>query len=206
MIARVFAETGCKDLAKIVLLLCQKHMDKGRVIRIRNEYVPVDPRGWDNEFDVSVEVGLSNGKDDEKLQMLLQVAGKQEQLIGQLGMNNPVVKPSQYVNTLNKIIEMAGFKDTSQFFNSAEQIDQILAQQQAAQQQGGASPEFELERQKLQADIALEREKMMMEMQLEREKFEQQLALRREELQAELDLRQQKIALGGDVSTNLPSA
>jgi len=45
-----------------------------------------------------------------------------------------------------------------------------------------------------------------MEMQLEREKFEQQLALRREELQAELDLRQQKIALGGDVSTNLPSA
>ena len=206
MIARVFAETGCKDLAKIVLLLCQKHMDKGRVIRIRNEYVPVDPRGWDNEFDVSVEVGLGNGKDDEKLQMLLQVAGKQEQLIGQLGMNNPVVKPSQYVNTLNKIIEMAGFKDTSQFFNSAEQIDQILAQQQAAQQQGGASPEFELERQKLQADIALEREKMMMEIQLEREKFQQQLALRREELQAELDLRQQKLALGGDVSTNLPNA
>ena len=205
MIARVFAETGCKDLAKIVLLLCQKHMDKGRVIRIRNEYVPVDPRGWDNEFDVSVEVGLGNGKDDEKLQMLLQVAGKQEQLIGQLGMNNPVVKPSQYVNTLNKIIEMAGFKDTSQFFNSAEQIDQILAQQEAAQQQGGASPEFELERQKLQADIALEREKMMMEIQLEREKFQQQLALRREELQAELDLRQQKLALGGDVSTNLPT-
>lgn len=203
MIARVFAETGCKDLAKIVLLLCQKHMDKGRVIRIRNEYVSVDPRGWDNEFDVSVEVGLGNGKEDEKLQMLLQVASKQEQLIGQLGMNNPVVKPSQYVNTLNKIIEMAGFKDTSQFFNSAEQIDQILAQQQAAQQQGDG---FELERQKLQADIALEREKMMMEIQLEREKFQQQLELRREELQAELDLRQQKLALGGDVSTNLPSA
>ena len=203
MIARVFAETGCRDLAKIVLLLCQKHMDKGRVIRIRNEYVPVDPRGWDNEFDVSVEVGLGNGKEDEKLQMLLQVASKQEQLIGQLGMNNPVVKPSQYVNTLNKIIEMAGFKDTSQFFNSAEQIDQILTQQQAAQQQGDG---LELERQKLQADIALEREKMMMEIQLEREKFQQQLALRREELQAELDLRQQKLALGGDVSTNLPSA
>lgn len=207
MIARVFAETGCKDLAKIVMLLCQKHMMKGRIIRIRNEYVSVDPRAWDNEFDISVEVGLGNGKEDDKMRMLLQVAGKQEQLIGQLGMNNPVVKPSQYVNTLNKIIEMAGFKDTSQFFNNAEQIDQILAQQQqAAQGQGGASQEFELERQKLQADIALEREKMLLEVQLEREKFEQQLALRREELQAELDLRQQKISLGGDVSTNLPSA
>ena len=139
--------------------------------------------------------------------MLLQVAGKQEQLIQTLGMGNPVVKPSQYVNTLNKIIEMAGFKDTSQFFNSAEQIDQLLAQQQqAAQQQGGVSQEFELQKQKLQAEIALDREKMMMEMQLEREKFQQQIALRREELQAELDLREQKLALGGAISTNLPKA
>jgi hypothetical protein len=207
MIARVFAETGCRDLAKIVLHLCQKHMTKERVIRIRNEYVAIDPRAWENEFDVSVEVGLGNGKEEDKMAMLLQVAGKQEQLIQTLGMNNPVVKPSQYVNTLSKIIEMAGFKDTSQFFNSAEQIDQILAQQEQAQsQQGGMSQEFEIERQKIQADITLEREKMMLELELEREKFAQTMQLRREELQSELDLRQQKLALGGEVSTNLPKA
>ena len=207
MIARVFAETGCRDLAKIVLHLCQKHMTKERVIRIRNEYVAIDPRAWENEFDVSVEVGLGNGKEEDKMAMLLQVAGKQEQLIQTLGMSNPVVKPSQYVNTLSKIIEMAGFKDTSQFFNSAEQIDQILAQQEQAQsQQGGMSQEFEIERQKLQADIALEREKMMLELELEREKFAQTMQLRREELQAELDLRAQKLSFGGEVSTNLPKA
>ncbi len=211
MIARVFAETGCRDLAKIVLLLCQKHMMSERIIRIRNEYVPVDPRGWDNEFDISIEVGLGHGKDEEKMAMLLQVAGKQEQLIQTLGMDNPIVKPSQYVNTLAKIVEMAGFKDTTQFFNNAEQIDQVLTQQQQAQAQaqgGGeanaAAMQTDIERQKLQADIALEREKMMLEIELEREKFAQQMVLRREELQAELDLRQQKIALGGDVSTNLP--
>jgi hypothetical protein len=211
MIARVFAETGCKDLARIVLLLCQKHMMKSRVIRIRNEYVDVDPRGWDNEFDISVDVGLGNGKEEEKLQMLLQIAGKQEQLIQTLGMSNPVVKPSQYVNTLAKIIEMAGFKDTSQFFNSAEEIDQVLTQQQQAQaqasgEQGAMAMQSNLDMQKLQADIALQREKMMLELELEREKFQQQMALRREELQAELDLRQQKLALGGEVSTNLPKA
>ena len=211
MIARVFAETGCRDLAKLVLLLCQKHMMKEKTIRIRNEYVTIDPRAFDNEFDISIEVGLGNGREEEKMAMLLQIAGKQEQLIGQLGMNNPVVKPSQYVNTLSKIIEMAGFKDTSQFFNSAEQLDQILAQQE--QQAAGANApmnqqmqEIELERQKLQADIALEREKMLLELELEREKFQQQLELRREELQAELDLRAQKAALGGDISTNLPRA
>jgi len=205
MIARVFAETGCKDLAKLVLLLCQKHMMKEKTIRIRNEYVSIDPRAFDNEFDISVEVGLGNGKQEEKMAMLLQVAGKQEQLLQTLGFNNPIVKPSQYVNTLAKIVEMAGFKDSQQFFNSAEQIDQILAQQQQqASQQSSVSAEFEIERQKLQADIALEREKMLLELQLEREKIQQQLLLRREELQAELDLRQQKLNLGGDISTNLP--
>lgn len=211
MIARVFAETGCKDLAKVILLLCQKHMMKSRIIRIRNEYVDVDPRGWDNEFDVSVDVGLGNGKEEEKLQMLLQIAGKQEQLIQTLGMDNPIVKPSQYVTTLARIVEMAGFKDTTQFFNSAEQIDQVLAQKQQQQSQANSqanmmSMQTDIERQKLQSDIALEREKMLLEIELEREKFQQQMALRREELQAELDLRQQKLALGGEVSTNLPKA
>jgi len=211
MIARVFAETGCRDLAKLVLMLCQKHMMKERTIRIRNEYVSIDPRAFDNEFDISIEVGLGNGKTEDKMAMLLQVAGKQEQLIQTLGMNNPIVKPSQYVNTLAKIIEMAGFKDTAQFFNSAEQIDQILSAQQqaAANANSGANVammEQDIERQKLQADIALEREKMLLELELEREKFQQQLVLRREELQAELDLREQKIALGGSVSTNLPQA
>ena len=211
MIARVFAETGCKDLAKIVLLLCRKHMSKSRIIRIRNEYVDVDPRGWDHEFDISVEVGLGNGKEDEKMAMLLQVAAKQEQLIQTLGMDNPIVKPSQYVTTLAKIIEMAGFKDTQQFFNSAQQIDEILAekQQAAAQAQnpaGMAQMQTDIERQKLEAEIALKREEMLLEIELEREKIQQQLALRREELAAELELRRQKQALGGEVSTNLPKA
>ena len=215
MIARVFAETGCRDLAKLILLLCSKHMMKEKTIRIRNEYVSIDPRAFENEFDISIEVGLGNGKQEEKMQMLLQIAGKQEQLIQTLGMDNPVVKPSQYVNTLSKIIEMAGFKDTSQFFNSAEQIDQILANKEQEQQQAMAQAgsnqnavalETDIERQKLQADIALDREKMLLEIELEREKFERQLELRKLELEAELELRRQKVALGGQVSTNLPQA
>jgi len=206
MIARVFAETGCRDLAKTILHLCQKHMDEERIIRIRNEYIPIDPSEWENEFDMSVDVGLGNGREDEKMAMLLQIAGKQEQLIQTLGMDNPIVKPSQYVNTLQKIIEMGGFKDSNQFFNSPEQMDQLLAQQEQNKNSiDPATQELQLEKQKMEAEIELKREKMMLDIELEREKAQQMLALRREELQAELDLRRQKIALGGDVSMNLPS-
>jgi hypothetical protein len=200
MIARVFAETGCRDLARGVLALLQKHQDEERVVRIRGEFVSIDPRAWVNGFDMSIDVGLGNGREDEKMSMLLQILGKQEQLLQQLGPNNPVVKPSQYVNTLKRIAEMAGFKDTSQFFNSGEEVDQALAQ--SAQDDQGNSAEM----QKLQAELQLKREKMQAELALEREKMQMEIELRRQELQAELQLRQQKLAYGGNVSDNLPRA
>ena len=199
MIARVFAETGCVDLAKGVLALLQKHQDKERTIRIRGEFVAIDPRAWQNNFDLSIEVGLGNGREDEKMGMLTQILGKQEQLLQQLGPNNPVVKPSQYINTLKKIAEMAGFKDTEQFFSSGEQVDQAVAQMG---QQEGPSPE----QARLEAELELKREKMQAELQLEREKMQAEIELRRQELQAELQLRQQKLAFGGQVSDNLPRA
>ncbi len=198
MIARVFAETGCRDLAFGVLHLLQKHQTKPMTIRLRNEYHDIDPRAFDNEFDLEIDVGLGNGREDEKMQMLVQIAGKQEQLLQQLGINNPVVKPSQYVNTLKRIAEMAGFKDTDQFFSNTENIDEMAAQ---STEQG---PNIEME--KLQAEIALKREKMQAELALEREKMVADLELRRTELQAELELRTQKLAAGGQVSTNLPRA
>lgn len=200
MIARVFAETGCRDLAKGVLALLQKHQDKERVVRIRGEFVSIDPREWVNGFDLSIDVGLGNGREDEKMAMLLQILGKQEQLLQQLGPNNPIVKPSQYVNTLKRIAEMSGFKDTAQFFNSGEEVDRALAE--AASQDQGNSAEM----QKAQAELQLKREKMQAELALEREKMQMEIELRRQELQAELQLRQQKLAFGGNVSDNLPRA
>ena len=118
-----------------------------------------------------------------------------KQLLAQLGPSNPVVRPSQYINTLKKMAEMAGFADTDQFFTSGEQLDQALAQQAQQEQQPQEDPE-----------IALKREKMMAEIELEREKLKAELELRRFEMEAELDLRRQKLALGGSVSDNLPRA
>ena len=203
MIARVFAETGCRDLAFGVLQLLQKHQTKPMTIRLRNEYVDIDPRAFENEFDLEVDIGVGNGKEEEKMQMLVQIAGKQEQLLQQLGANNPVVKPSQYVNTLRKIAEMAGFKDTEQFFSSGEEIDQALAQPPQEEQQPDL--ELQMKMKEMEAEIALKREKMQAEIQLKREEMMAKIEARKQEFQAELSLRQQKLALGGEISTNLPN-
>jgi hypothetical protein len=197
--ARTMAETGVKDLFKGILHLVTKYDQKPRIIRLRNNFVPIDPREWHSEFDVVVQVGLGTADDEQKIAFLTQIAGKQEQILMQLGANNPVVTMAQYVNTLRSIAEIGGFKDADQFFNSPEQI--AMMEQQMAQQPQQQDQSAQAE---LQAEIALKREKMMMEIELEREKMQMELELRRQELAAEAELRQLKAYTDAEISTNLP--
>jgi len=197
--ARTMAETGMKSLFKGILHLVTKYDNKPRVVRLRNSFVPIDPREWTSEFDVVVQVGLGTADDEQKIAFLTQIAGKQEQILMQMGVNNPVVSMGQYVNTLRSIAEIGGFKDADQFFNNPQQI-QMLEQQMMQGQQAGPSPE----QQQMEADMALKRERMMLEIQLEREKMQAELELRRQELEAEAQLRALKAATDAEISTNLP--
>ena len=197
--ARTMAETGVKSLFKGILHLVTKYDQKPRIVRLRNNFVPIDPREWHSEFDVVVQVGLGTADDEQKIAFLTQIAGKQEQILMQLGPQNPVVSMSQYVNTLRSIAEIGGFKDADQFFNNPQQI--AMMQQQMAQQPQQADQTAQAE---LQAEMALKRERMMMELELEREKMLAELELRRQELAAEAELRAIKAATDAEISTNLP--
>ena len=197
--ARTMAETGVKDLFRGILHLVTKYDQKPRIIRLRNNFVPIDPREWHSEFDVVVQVGLGTADDEQKIAFLTQIASKQEQILMQLGAGNPVVTMSQYVNTLRSIAEIGGFKDADQFFSSPEQIAMMEQQMAQQPQQGDQAAQAQM-----QAEIALKREKMMMEIELEREKMQMELELRRQELAAEAELRQLKAYTDAEISTNLP--
>ena len=197
--ARTMAETGVKDLFKGILHLATKYDQKPRIIRLRNQFVPIDPREWHSEFDVVVQVGLGTADDEQKIAFLTQIAAKQEQILMQLGANNPVVTMSQYVNTLRSIAEIGGFKDADQFFNNPQQIAMMEQQMAQQPQQGDQAAQAQM-----QAEIALKREKMMLEIELEREKMQMELELRRQELAAEAELRQLKAYTDAEISTNLP--
>ena len=198
--ARNFAEVGVKDLFKGILHLVTKHNNKPRIVRLRNNFVPIDPREWTSEFDVVVQVGLGTADDEQKIAFLTQIAQKQEQILMQMGADNPIVSMEQYVNTLRSIAEIGGFKDADQFFNTPQQIA-MMKQQMAQQPQQDPNA---IEMQKLQAEMALKREQMQMEMELEREKMMAELELRRQELEAEAQLRAIKAATDAEISTNLP--
>ena len=153
---------GMQKLFKNVLRLVTVHQDKPRMVRLRNQWTPVDPRAWDAEMDVSINVALGNGDVDQKMAMLAMIAGKQESALQQMGPMNPLVTPAQYSNTLRKIAELAGFKDSSQFFNA------IPADYQPPQPQQKPTPEetlAQVQAQSIQADI----QKKAAELELKRE-------------------------------------
>ena len=198
--ARTIAETGMKDLFRIVLKLVSTYQQQPRIIRLRNKFVPIDPREFEG-FDIVVNVGLGTMDEQEKMSRVMEIIVKQEQILQQLGPNNPIVSMEQYTNTLRQYVEMAGMKDASRYFKDPAQA-MMEQQAMAQQQQQQPNPEmvklqqdFELKKAKLDAEIALEREKMMME-----------LDLRRQELAAESQLRVAKAMTDAEISTNLPRA
>ena len=209
LIARIFAETGVKDLFKRILHLVCKYQDKQRIVRMRGKFVPIDPREWSNEYDISINVGLGTGNREQQMAMTAAVLQKQEQLLGTMGMANPFVSPAQYRNTLGRFIESAGFKDTNEFFReiTPEIEQQILAPQQpqpdpataAIMQQ--AQAQIEIDRAKALNDIEIAKGKAQAQIQLEREKAAAQLQLKTAEFQAEAQLKAAKVGaeLTGDI-------
>ena len=194
LIARIFAETGMRDLFKGLLKLSIMHQDQPKMVRLRNEFVPVDPRAWQAGFDVTVNVALGGVDDEQKMILLEQIAQRQENVISQFGLDNPLVTLDQYRNTVGKIIETAGIKDVDNYFlsPSGPQAQEIMAR--ASQKPKKKSPEetlAEVQIQQIQSDmqtsamkLQLEREKMFLEDERKRDELDAKISLDAIELQA----------------------
>jgi hypothetical protein len=225
MIARIFAETGVKSLFKGILHLLCKYQDKARIVRMRGQYVQFDPREWSNQYDVDINVGLGAGNRQEQMAMLNMVLAKQEQVLGQMGPANPLVSMGQYRNTLGRMVEAAGFKDSAEFYKSiTPEQDQAMSQPQPQQQQMPpevqaymaktqadiqaqqmkAQADIQLAQQKAAAEIQLMREKEAAKLQFEREKSAAELALKQEEFMAEAQMKAMKVGAGITSNVEIP--
>jgi len=211
MIARIFADTGVKDLFSGIFHLLLKYQDKPRVIRLRGKYVSIDPREWKNNYDVTVNVGLGTGSQDQKMAMAAMVMQKQEQILSTQGFANPLVTVGQYRNTLGKFIEAAGYKDSMEFFKEIPpELDQQLSQPQPQQPMPNPAmdalmaqtqAQIEVDRAKALNDIEIAKAKAQAQIQLEREKAAANLELKTAEFQAEAQLKAAQVGakLTGDV-------
>lgn len=195
LIARTFAETGMRQLFSGLLKLITRHQDKPLLIRLRGQWVPVDVSQWDANMDCIVSVALGRGDDAQQMGFLTQLAQKQEQILQQMGLSNPLVKPSQYANTLNQIVRKAGFKNPESFFSpiSPEQDAQIAQAQDASKSQQKDPNQLlaEVELAKAQADTfaklqsqAIQRAQLQLDSDLKRDQMEADIILKAAEIAA----------------------
>jgi hypothetical protein len=207
MIARIFAENGLRKLFTGILKLVIENQDKERMIRLRNTFVPIDPRSWDANMDVIVNVGVGDGTMEDKIALLTQVAARQEQIIGQQGPSNPVVSVPQYTNTLTKMLQLAGIKDSQNYFaqlpvdwkapeapEPKPTPEEMLAKVQA--------DSIQADIEKKAAQLQLDREKMIMDDDRERDRIEQDGILRRYELELKYGVQIQSAEIEAAMNTD----
>ena len=193
LMARIFAETGVKSLFRGILHLLCKYQNQAKTIRMRGKWVSYDPREWSDLYDVSINVGLGNGNRQEQIAMLQMIMSKQEEIIGKYGANNPLVTVTQYRSTLGRMIEMAGFKDTTSFINDITPEVEQQIMQQASQPPADPTSEAAQLYAKVEADKAqLTAQTNQAKLQLDREQMQVDNARK------ELEMQQKQMQMEGD--------
>ena len=186
LIARIFADTGVKNLMQGILHLVCKYQDQPRAIAINGKPLNIDPREWDNMYNVNINVGLGNGTGSEKIAMLQMIMGKQEQVLQQYGLANPLVDIKQYRQTLAKFINASGYRDDAQFIKEID--DAGMAQvMQADKEADKTPPEVKASQAIAQAEI----QKAQMKQQTDAQSNQ----LKMQELQFKVQMEQQELAL-----------
>lgn len=120
MMARIMAETGVKDLFKLLLKLVCKHQDKEATIRLRGQWATFDPRTWSDEMDASVNVGLGTGDKQETVMNLNMVINEQKQLM-QAG--SPMFDQVKLYNAYRALLKAMNIKGIDLFFNDPSKIE-----------------------------------------------------------------------------------
>lgn len=116
LIARMFAETGVKALMLIVHALSLKNTRQAEMIKLRGQWVPVDPSSWKTRSDVTVSVGIGTGNKDQMAAHLLNMW--QMQLAGlQFG----IATPQNLYTTATKMSQNTGFKQPELFWTNPTQ-------------------------------------------------------------------------------------
>jgi hypothetical protein len=186
LVARTFAETGVKELFKLVHYLVRTTLTKPDIIRLRNKWVEVDPREWKARKDLSISVGLGAGNKDQQLVHLTSILQMQKEAIA-VGLTNP----EKIYNALAKLTQNAGFKNPEEFWvNPANTPEQEGQQDKPSEAEIMVQGQLQIEQQKAQAQLQQEQVRSQNDVIIEREKIAAQAELERfkAQLKAETDL------------------
>jgi hypothetical protein len=206
LIARVIAETGFKDLFWLLHATIRKHGNQSQTVRLRNQWVTVDPRQWKTRSDLTIHVGLGNGGKAEQYAQMMGIATVQEKLVA--GGKSNLVDDQKLFNTAAQLTKLAGHKNPNMFFNDPSEmgpdgkpkyppppppVDPAMVKVQADAQMKQA--ELQQRGQELQINAEIDRQADERKAQIEAVQAQADIATEERKLQGEMLLAQQKFEL-----------
>tara|TARA_R110002096_G_scaffold117199_1_gene253810 strand:+ start:223 stop:2268 length:2046 start_codon:yes stop_codon:yes gene_type:complete len=199
LIARIFAETGIKDLFRNIYALVQRYEDRQKMAYLNGKFIPIDVSRWKEKLNCTVNVGVGSGSQQSKTQTMGSIMQIIQGLIQNGGMGS-LVTPENIYNAVSEFIAQSGYKNADQFISNPAMmppkpppppsLEEKVAQQKA---------QVELQKLQLQAqELEIDTQLKAQELKLKQEEAAINLALKQQELQikkSQLDLNEQELAL-----------
>lgn len=189
-----------KRLFQLIVSCITKNTDKEEIIRLNNQFVAVDPRVWNADMDLIVNVGVGTGRENEKAAVLRETLQMQMSVWQQYGPNNGLVTMTNVRNTLADMLAAVGLKNAERYYLPVtfESEQQLIAQKQqeaamqAQQQQQAGMPASDPN----QAFLAAEQMKAQGKMQVDMAK----LQLDAQKAQADQQFKMHELAMKDDLT------
>ncbi len=180
---------GVKDLFGIMLRLYSKNVDEEQIMRLNGSFIPVDPRVWNATMDVSINVGLGTGREEEKMMGLNQALQMQTMVYQTYGPQNGLVSMTNIRNTLADLLAASGVRNADRYFSpiTPEIEAQMLQAQQQAQAEQGAAPDPNaafLQAEQIKAQVKMQSD--MAKLQLDAQKAASEDDLKRDKMAQDL--------------------
>jgi len=119
MIARLFAETGIKQIFLKLHELTLRYQKDVVDFKLNGEWVQVNPTEWKTRRNMSVVVGIGYGTKEQQLMALGQVQIAQEKLAMA---GSPLVSPQNIYNLQAKQAELANTGDPEKYFSDPSKM------------------------------------------------------------------------------------
>lgn len=204
LIARIFAETGIKDMFRLLHATIRMHGQKQDTFRLRNKWVQVDPRNWRTRDDMTIDVGLGTGGPTEQLSNFMIVANVQKELL--LGGKGHMVTDEKLFNSFREICKITKHRDPELFVVRPDpnapppppppDPKMMELQAKAEIEKVQAQADIETQQQKTQAELALAERKFELDRELKL--IDAQLKMRDHEMQSKdrAEVHKQKLVEG----------
>ena len=185
LMARIAAETLVAPMFRGIFKTLTDSDIENISYRLNGKFVNYSISEWNDQYDMTVNVGIGSGDVQQQSQFLQQIAQAQAAAMGS-PLAGTLITPKNIYNLQARLVENAGFKNPGEFWTDPDTVPP------KPPQPGPVDPIIEIEKAKLmndqhktQAKFQIDQQKSQSDLQAEREKFEAKLRFDAE--QAALD-------------------